>query len=508
LTASNHHHGYSDQPTTRDELGFAPSAEALLRIVHSSDLADTPLTIGIFGPWGSGKTSLMQMILDRLDSQNCVPVWFDAWRYAQSDALWRALLVSVIEAMRVYLLPEHDDTHLRALIRRRNRLGNDASPTAADESTLARERTRLNERLDDLIDSLYRTVDREELGAIEVDWKEAGKLAARTAVRLSLGALPVVGIAAKAIEKAVEKAQEKVGEADDASAIFDIFKRERSKIYRDQVQSLEQFYRDLKQLAQEWIVDAGLRLVVFVDDLDRCLPEQAIGVLEAIKVFLDIRGCIFVLGVDREIIERGIRVRYKEFALDADAAAREGQPAAVFPVAGRDYLEKIVQVPFELPPLERAAIERFLQSRLGGVEGLDARDVSRVAAIMTAGLLRNPRKVKRTFNTFRLLLALGQAHGRPIAPALLAKLVVIQSSYFKVYEQIARRPAALRELERQARDLGGAIDTTLKETTKEHPLLKDMLYQEPFFDQLGDEQLSDLVFWSQTTQDGRASLGG
>ena len=59
--------GYSDQPATQDELGFAPFAAALAAISQDVALADTPLTIGIYGPWGSGKTSMMRMILDRLD---------------------------------------------------------------------------------------------------------------------------------------------------------------------------------------------------------------------------------------------------------------------------------------------------------------------------------------------------------------------------------------------------------------------------------------------------------
>lgn len=79
--------GYSDLPATRDELGFASSAAALAAIVQGADLADTPLTVGVYGPWGSGKTSLMGMILKQLDDTRCTTVWFDAWRYAQQEAL-------------------------------------------------------------------------------------------------------------------------------------------------------------------------------------------------------------------------------------------------------------------------------------------------------------------------------------------------------------------------------------------------------------------------------------
>ncbi|NTV66019.1 MAG: hypothetical protein HGA65_21135, partial [Oscillochloris sp.] len=234
-----------------------------------------------------------------------------------------------------------------------------------------------------------------------------------------------------------------------------------------------------------------------IDDLDRCLPEQAIGVLEAIKVFLDLPGCVFVLGVDREIIERGIRVRYKEFAL-ADAA---GGP---FPVAERDYLEKIVQVPFALPPLAPATITSFLSSRLPGVAGLSDGERSQVASLMSIGLLRNPRKVKRSFNIFRLHLSLDRAHGRQTAAGLIAKLTVIQSSFGDLYDRVARDPLVLRHVEQIVRGLpgaGGGSQELRDDVSKSDPRLKELLFLAPFFSDLSDDALRELVYQSARTGD-------
>ena len=77
------------------------------------------------------------------------------------------------------------------------------------------------------------------------------------------------------------------------------------------------------QLIKEHVTKQGRRLFVFVDDLDRCLPEAAVGALEAIKLFLDIEDCVFVLGMDRHLVEQGIRVRYREFALAPGAEAQD-----------------------------------------------------------------------------------------------------------------------------------------------------------------------------------------
>lgn len=485
--------GYGDLPATHDELGFTPSAEALATIVQGADLADTPLTVGIYGPWGSGKTSMMQMMYRLLSDPTkpqpeVLPIWFDAWRYAQNDVLWRALLVSIVEEIRIRVLD--DPERLRTLVTRQ------ALRQGADiPSNAQAERPALEQRLDDLIASLYRNVEREELGSIQIDWPEAGKASARTAIRLGLAAIPLVGPVVNGLDEAIKSAQGGAATGEDVDSLTRAIRRERSKIYSEQVRSLEQFYQQFKALLEEWADLAGYRLVVFIDDLDRCLPEQAIGVLEAIKVFLDVRGCIFVLGVDREIIERGIRVRYKEFALSASAAGP-------FPVAERDYLEKIVQVPFTLPPLAPVAITAFLQRRLPNIDGMSDADRVQVAALMTAGLLRNPRKVKRSFNIFRLHQTLDRAYGRSTVPGLIAKLTVIQTSFADLYERIARDPLVLRQVEQVVRGTpgAGAISQELRdEIGKSDPRLKEMLYMPPFFDTLDDDKLRELVYQSRVT---------
>jgi Cdc6-like AAA superfamily ATPase len=94
----------SDQPAGEDQLNFDPYAKTLADIVAEPG-TDMPLTIGVFGSWGQGKTSLMRMVQQRLEATvgTAFPVravWFNAWLYSHQPALWRALISRVLDGVR------------------------------------------------------------------------------------------------------------------------------------------------------------------------------------------------------------------------------------------------------------------------------------------------------------------------------------------------------------------------------------------------------------------------
>lgn len=402
----------------QDRLKFDQYCQVLSHIVRT---ADTPLTIGIFGPWGSGKTSLMRLVMAELEKQYKAPtlVWFNAWKYDQEEALWRALIIQVLNALR----PE-----LKA--------GEEPNDEQAD----------LVQRLDDLEASLYGVVEREEVGGVTVDWDKLVKGSVLGLTHLSLSMLPAVG---GALSKMADKAAEQLG-VGDLATITEAIQRERRKIYRDHINALEKFEREFAAIVEQEIVQKKDRcLVVFIDDLDRCLPEKAIAVLEALKLFLEVPGCVFFLGVDREVIQQGIRVKYKGFLLDSDDPAVAERR---IPISGDNYLEKIVQLPFHLLPLDETRVEQFIQE-----SGLDL--PAGCADLFAAGLEANPRKIKRALNIFRLLYELAQIRqgagdftvaGREVTinPHLLAKMVVIQNRYRDLYHDLLEYPFLLLQLER------------------------------------------------------------
>jgi KAP family P-loop domain len=110
--------------------------------------------------------------------------------------------------------------------------------------------------------------------------------------------------------------------------------------------------------------DSGRRIVVFVDDLDRCLPERALDVLESMKLFFDLDGFVFVVGLDREIVQEVVETKYRR-----RETADGGTGGVRF--SGEEYVKKIFQLPFPLAPVPLAELHTFLEAayELGRVAG-------------------------------------------------------------------------------------------------------------------------------------------
>jgi len=394
-----------DRPAEVDALGFAPYRDTLVEIVAGPD-THTPLTIGIFGTWGAGKTSLMSMVKAHIDERGLPryrTVWFNAWKYNKEEALWRALILRVLDALR----PRKED----------------GTPYAEEE--LGQEQRAMVHDLDRLEESLYRTVEWQELGRWTLDWAKALRGTAEGAAEIALafvpGGLPLVNLL-KGTAKAIT--------GQDQQAVAEAFRREVQSYRREQLRSLEQFEGQFRTLLDRYVVKHEGRLIVFVDDLDRCLPEKTIEVLEAIKLFLDVPGCVFLLGIDHEAVQEAVQTRYK------------GE------VKGRQYLEKIIQLPFLLPPIDAEDMRGFVNTLVPHLPD------PRCADVFALGLAPNPRQVKRTVNVFLLVWKLSrQKLPQAIHPVRLAKVVVIQHSHPDLYALLREVPRYLRELEANFLDL-------------------------------------------------------
>jgi hypothetical protein len=450
-----------------DWLDRRPAVIALKGLLAQERLA-TPLVVGVYGGWGTGKTSVMRTLESELAGPERLILWFDAWVYArQEQSLWRALLLRVIEALR------------RSL----GDLGLDGAKLQAAEKELEEART-----------SLYRSLTVQEKGGVKVNRWGALPLAADAALTaLTAGLSKQVAEAATGKEGTGGIVSALAGwlTGDKAQEAVKLIEREASERYVEQVGSLEQFKAAFERLLAHFEIGPRRRLFVFVDDLDRCLPEDAVAALEAIKLFLDLPGCVFVLGMDRTVVEQGIRIRYQQLA---------ATEAGFDP---RSYLDKVIQIPFALPPLGEAQITTYLH-RL-----TEAHQAARVCIdlVRASAVPANPRTLKRILNLLELTLVLDGLDDAYVDRAVnadgqerrrmryLAKLVLLQVCFDNDYREIAEGRRTLKDAEAAAE--GTRATDTKGFATDER--LKALLRAEPRFAALPDEDIARLLSLSKIT---------
>ena len=133
-------------------------------------------------------------------------------------------------------------------------------------------------------------------------------------------------------------------------------------------------------------------LVIFIDDLDRCLPKQAVQTLEAIKLFLDKKGCTFFLGADIRRLQSAVSAHYK------DTGVLDDSPD--------EYLEKVIQLRFNLPPIPQEKMDNFVMQQITAESPL-----YKHWKTVVAGAGSNPRKVKTFLNDVNLRWAIWQNTG-------------------------------------------------------------------------------------------------
>lgn len=130
--------------------------------------------------------------------------------------------------------------------------------------------------------------------------------------------------------------------------------------------------------------DPAKRLVIFVDDLDRLNPNVAVELLEVMKLFMDVEGCVFVLAIDYAVVVQGVR---QKFGQDISLAKC------------RSFFDKIIQLPFHMP-VESYHLEKMMKTQLPGI---DAGYVDPLAAFAKHAIGANPRTFKRLCNSFLLI---------------------------------------------------------------------------------------------------------
>jgi len=178
--------------------------------------------------------------------------------------------------------------------------------------------------------------------------------------------------------------------------------------YKEAAHPEKAFFQEYEEAMKKWVeksLGKNERMVIFIDDLDRCMPDIALQVLEALKLYLNIPNLIFVLGVDKQIVENLVVEYYKKLGLvkkkednesEQEKAKREKAEAKA-----RQYLSKMFQVEIDISPSEEQ-ISNFFDEQLKEIPW--KKNLSKEHQRLFRGLVlklagRNPREVKRILNS-------------------------------------------------------------------------------------------------------------
>lgn len=436
---------WSDNETNRDFLNFKAVADTAAEMIAGAE--GKPISMGVSGGWGVGKSSMIKLIkaaLSQKPDNKFVFVEFNAWLYQGYDDARAALM----EAIATRLL------------------------TYAEENQTAVEKAR---------EFLAR-----------IDWFRATGIAIGSGVSMALG-LPPVGLPGEVIATAQAVASPQVTTADIqaantagrhvADASVGILKPKVAATPPKQIQAFRDHFSSM-------LSEMGITLVVLVDDLDRCLPSTAIATLEAMRHFLFIDRTAFVIAADDKMIRHAVKAHFKDIAIDDNLVT--------------SYFDKLIQVPIRVPPLGTQEVRAYLfllfieNSNLspeikdevrtkickqlgetwqgkrvdrnfvtslitGCSEVLKAQFglADRLAPIMTRSsqIAGNPRLIKRFLNTLSIRLATARAQQVTVDEAALAKMLLFErcateTAYSKLVQEINEheegRPVFLKRWEEAA----------------------------------------------------------
>jgi hypothetical protein len=286
----------------------------------------------------------------------------------------------------------------------------------------------------------------------QVDVMRVMGVAGRTALAGLTGGVPgaLLSLGKDAVA-GVKSLSEKAG--DKALTVEEISEQFKANSEDGVRRGIREFRKDFEELLKE----SGItKLIVVIDDLDRCLPETILETLEAIKLFLFVPRTAFILGADERLVKYAVRRRFPELP---------GQLVEV----GSDYLEKLIQYPIYVPPLGRGEMETYINLLFAKISGMGATDfedirkqavkcepntlldvrfnfavaksvlkertppgldenlatAQRIAAVF-ARESGNPRQGKRFLNTLMIRLAMAQSRHVVLKTRVLAKLMLLE----------------------------------------------------------------------------------
>lgn len=387
----------ADQPITgraEDRFNRAPFATRIAETI-ARRVDPSSIVLGLFGPWGDGKTSMLEMMQEALEPYpNVIVVRFNPWHFQSEDLLLRGFFATLADAM----------------------------------------------------------------GQSLPNMKEkAGELLKKYGSVLSLASLTVGGL----VQVTPGETAKGVGEA-------------MSNVGLD----------ELRTRIERMLDEANKRLVILIDDIDRLDREETHAIFKLVKLSASFRHTSYVLAFDDIVVSAALGERY----------GAGGAPA------GRAFLEKIIQVPLNLPPVDENSLRQLalegVQNALNqaGIELTQPQVDAFIRHFDDALLprLETPRRAKLFSNALLFALPILKGEVNPVDLMLIEGIRVI---YPHLYAGIRENPAIFlqggRDERRNARQ--GAVsridslieNTTPELTADERETLKSRLL-EPLFPRISN----------------------
>ena len=384
-----------------------------------------PLTVGLFGEWGSGKTRILREIKNhtikrqdlakrdwelraKIEGEGVpmplqIPIFFNAWRFEKDEHIIIPLFQTMLSELEKY--------------------------DYIDSIKVIKQKLQI--LLISLIKNLQIPKDFDISKLLSGDFK------------LSV-----------------------LGSFFNFAGVFDSFsKAEQESNYNYLLEQilqsgrLESVYVQIPQWLEKITILDNVRFIFLIDDLDRCLPENALKMLESIKLFLDVPGCAFVLAVDDDVVERGVEHHYRDYLKNSNHLIIEQDKntqiiqkslainnRADIPITGAEYLEKMVQLPFRIPQQDIRDVKNIITSRYPRFKEVDKKETAELGKnsktdsknrelleFFARYIPRKPRKIIRTIELYLSKESLLQSVGIKIEPILLAKLTLLELFAPKLY---------------------------------------------------------------------------
>lgn len=406
---------------------LAPGAEDLLEhdaiargVAEIASIAKAPVNIALFGAWGSGKSSVYSMIeqhLARIAPGKARIARYDAWKYGGRE-LKRNFIDSIAHELKLESRPEFSEG-----------LENDQVDAKLNTWPWLRKNwisLLLGVVLAAAVATLWILI---QAGAT---WLFTDAAFGATARGLITQAGTVFGLALiatlvgpKVFEGAV--LTKKVPAPEDS----------------------DQFAKRFSKLVKTALKGRAKRLIVFIDELDRCDPKDVVATLIDLKTFLDQDNCVFIVAADREVIERALE------DLPQAKPVREDEPYYATPGA---FLDKIFQHQLALPPLRSRALTKFAHDLVDEQDGIwkELRDhgqdtFDRTVFALVPVHVRSPRRVKVLLNNFATNARIAASRGINWLDRAheIAVLTVLQTEFPTVADDLRRVPRLLAYLRRE-----------------------------------------------------------